>query len=79
MYMTLWEISHQYAADAAAFSQRIRQLKQQMAAEPDPAQRQLLRQRIGALRPLLRQSLALARVTAHYYDRGYRRNVKYTI
>lgn len=77
--MTLWEISHQYAADAAAFSQRIRQLKQQMAAEPDPAQRQLLRQRIGALRPLLRQSLALARLTEHYYDRGYRKHEDYQL
>ena len=77
--MTLQEISHQYAADADAFSQRIRQLKQQMAAEPDPAERQLLRQRIGALRPLLRQSLALARVTAHYYDRGYRKHEDYQL
>lgn len=66
--MTLWEMSHQYAADADAFSQRIRQLKQQLATEPDPAERQLLR-----------QSLALARVTGHYYDRGYRKHEDYQL
>lgn len=77
--MTLWEISRQYAADEAAFGQRIRQLQQQLDTEPDPVQRQLLRQRIGALRPLLRQSRALARVTAHYYDRGYSKHEDYQL
>lgn len=67
--MTLMEMSRQYAADAAVFSRRIRYLQQRAAAERDEEQRRQLLLRIAELRPLLRQSRAMAYVTAHYYDR----------
>ena len=38
-----------------------------------------LRRRVAELLPLWQEARDLARLTAHYYDRGYYRNEKYTV
>ena len=77
--MTLQELSHQYRADADVFAARIRQLEQRKAQTQDEDERWQLHRRINELRPLLRQSRALAELTGHYYDRGYRKHAQYQL
>ena len=45
----------------------------------DPDRRCQLRDRIRMLSAMLREARELAVLTEHYYDRGYRRNAKYTL
>ena len=47
--------------------------------ETDPEKLWHIRRRIVALEPLLTEMNELAELTAHYYDRGYWRNEKYTV
>ena len=77
--MTLLEMSAVYADSAAALRLRIAELRAAMGALSDPEELRALRARIAALDPLLRESRALAELTAHYYDRSYRKHEKYTL
>lgn len=77
--MTLPELSRCYEASAALLRQRLRQLRQEMARETDPEKLWHLKRRISELTPILTQMNELAELTAHYYDRGYYRNEKYTL
>ncbi len=77
--MTLLEMSAHYSADAEAFSQRIRTLRRLMAQEKNAARRRQLDRRIKELQPLLQQSRALSRLTAHYYDRGAKKYEQYQL
>lgn len=77
--MTLQELSPQYAADAEAIGQRIRQLYAQMEQSDDPGEIQRLNRRISDLKPLERQSKELAKLTRKYYDRRYRPYAQYTL
>ena len=77
--MTLQELSPQYAADAAAITQRIRELSVLMEQCHDPGEIQRLSRRIGDLRPLERQSKELAKLTRKYYDRRYHPYAQYTL
>ena len=77
--MTLLEISHDYEASAALLRQRMKELRQMMKTEKDPEKLWHIRRRIIALTPLLTEMNELADLTAHYYDRGYWRNEKYTL
>ena len=52
---------------------------QMMKTEKDPEKLWHIRRRIVALTPLLTEMNELADLTAHYYDRGYWRNEKYTL
>ena len=72
--MTLSEISQMYAADAANFDARIRSLRKRAADTADPDARQMLLQRATALEPILRQSRALERYTANYYQKEDRKH-----
>ena len=45
----------------------------------DPDERGRLEDRIRLLSVMLREARELAVLTERYYDRGYRRNVRYTI
>ena len=78
-FMTLQELSPQYARQAETVARRLRELRQQELAEGDPQAAQTLRQRQQELRPLLREARELAEHTAHYYDRRYIRREKYRI
>ena len=77
--MTLKEISGQYRASAAALRERALLLEGRRRAEADEAARRLLESRIRLLRAMWRETRDLAVLCERYYDRGYRRNVKYTI
>ena len=59
--------------------QRLSQLRKLLAAETDPEEIWHLQRRIAQLTPMLTQMNELAELTAHYYDRGYYRNEKYTL
>lgn len=77
--MTLLELSKCYEDSAALLRQRLRLLRQLLAAETDPEEIFHLKRRIRELTPMLTEMNELAELTAHYYDRGYFRNEKYTL
>ena len=77
--MTLQELSHCYEESARLLRDRIRQLQRQRLEEQDPERIWQLDRRMAELLPMLRQARELAELTAHYYDRGYWRNEKYTL
>ena len=77
--MTLKELSACYVAAAVPLRNRLRELRQALATESDPEASWHLKRRIAELTPMLTQMNELAELTAHYYDRGYYRNEKYTL
>lgn len=77
--MTLMEISLCYKSSAEAIHGRIVELRGLERAEPDPDAAFRLRRRIEELMPLWREARELAGLTAHYYDRSYHKNEKYTL
>ena len=77
--MTLAELSVGYEAAAVPLRARLRELRQLLAEETDPEAVWHLKRRIAELTPMLTQMNELAELTAHYYDRGYYRNEKYTL
>ena len=77
--MTLLEISRDYKASAALLRKRQKELRQMMKTETDPQKLWHIRRRIIDLTPMLTEMNELADLTAHYYDRGYWRNEKYTV
>ena len=77
--MTLLELSVHYAESAAAIRRRLLQLRAQEQITPDPDEARRLRRRMEALQPLLRETRALALLTARYYDRSYHRDERYTL
>lgn len=77
--MTLLEISRCYEQAAVPLRAQLRELRQAMARTTDPEELWHLKRRIAELTPILTQMNELAELTAHYYDRGYYRNEKYTL
>lgn len=77
--MTLLQLSEEYACSAELLSRRIAQLRQLEQTAEDEAQRFRLHRRILDLQPLLRQCRQLRRLTAHYYDRSYYRDERFTV
>lgn len=77
--MTLEEMSLCYEAAAVPLRARLRELRIALAQAEDPEDIWHLKRRIAELTPMLTQMNELAELTAHYYDRGYHRNEKYTI
>ena len=76
--MTLQQISSEYKLAAGLLRDRLRLLRMRLKVEMDPAERWRLQRRIAELKPMLTEMNELADLTAHYYDRGYYRNEKYT-
>ena len=77
--MTLQELSRCYEEAAVPLRNRLRELRQALAATSDPEEIWHIKRRIGELTPMLTQMNELADLTAHYYDRGYWRSEKYTV
>ena len=77
--MTLAELSLEYRAHARALDLRIGQLEDSLERTGDGDTRCQLQERIMMLSIMLREARELAVLTERYYDRGYRRNAKYTI
>lgn len=77
--MTLAELSPCYEAAAVPLRARLRQLRQALAKTEDAEERWHLQRRIHELTPMLTQMNELAELTAHYYERGYYRDERYTL
>ena len=77
--MSLSELSKDYAFAAALLQKRLRLLRRLEAQAEDAKERFQLHRRILVLSPMLTEMNELAELTAHYYDRGYYRNEKYTL
>lgn len=77
--MTLKELSICYEEAAVPLRARLRELRQAVSASDDPDEIWHLKRRIAELTPMLTQMNELAELTAHYYDKGYYRNEKYTL
>ena len=77
--MTLQQMSRDYEDAAVLLRQRLRLLRQMLAATEDPEEIWHLKRRIAELTPMLTQMNELRELTEHYYDRGYYRNEKYTL
>ena len=77
--MTLQELSLCYEAAAVPLRLRLRELRQMLALAEEPEEIWHIKRRIAELSPMLTQMNELADLTAHYYDRGYYRNEKYTV
>lgn len=77
--MKLSELAPSYRAEERAIQRRIRSLQRKLERESDPEEIRCLQRRIRDLQPLQRQCRELAELTAHYYERGYYRNEKYTV
>ncbi len=77
--MTLKELSLEYEESAKLLRKRLSQLRYMLADAEDPEEIFHIKRRILELTPLLTQMNELAELTAHYYDRGYYRNEKYTL
>ncbi len=77
--MTLAEMSKDYEESARLLRQRLRLLRQMAAKTDDPEELWHIQRRIAVLTPMLTQMNELAELTAHYYERGYYRNAKYTL
>jgi len=77
--MTLAELSACYEAAAVPLRARLSQLRRALGEATDPEEIWHLQRRIAELTPMLTQMNELAELTAHYYDRGYYRNEKYTL
>ena len=77
--MTLAELSLEYRAHAHALDLRICQLEYLLEGTRNADKRCQLQDLIRMLSTMLREARELAVLTERYYDRGYRRNAKYTI
>ena len=77
--MTLAELSVSYKESARLLRERMKEIRILLRETEDPEQRWRLKRRMAELTPILTQMNELAELTAHYYDRGYWRNEKYTV
>lgn len=77
--MTLEELSETYRKSADLLRQRLWELRIERVGMQDPERLWEINRRIAELTPMLTEMNELAELTAHYYDRGYWRNEKYTV
>ena len=77
--MKLAELSPAYEESARLLRQRMKELRRSIQETEDPEEKWHLQRRLAELTPLLTQMNELAELTAHYYDRGFWRNEKYTL
>jgi len=77
--MTLQEMAREYEASAQLLSARLRVLRAQLRHSTDREECWRLRHRIRILSEVLTQTRELSRLMAHYYERGYWHNEKYTL
>lgn len=77
--MKLAELSVEYHRSGDRLRARLRVLRRMARDELDPQALFHLQRRIADLAILLRQVNELEELTARYYERGYKRNAKYTL
>ena len=77
--MTLQELSVEYRRQAGVLKERMTLLRQQQGESDSPQERLALAHRIHTLEEIWREARDLAVLTERYYERGYRRNGRYTL
>ena len=77
--MRLQELSVSYRSSAAALRERAAALERQRRETQDITQQRLLEERIHMLETMWREARDLAVLCERYYERGYRRNDRYTL
>ena len=77
--MTLKELAVEYRESARWIGFRIAQLKKLSEKTEDPRERGQFEERIKMLTTMRREAQEIAVLCERYYERGYRRNAKYTI
>jgi len=78
-FRPLQELSESYEEAAVLLRRRLQEIRRELAQARDPEEIFRLKRRIAELQPMLTQMNALSELTAHYYDRGYWRNEKFTL
>lgn len=78
MQVSLQELSESYRASANDIQSHLLILRAEERQERDLEAARDLRRRIRALEPILTEARELAALTAHYYEKGYYRNVYYS-
>lgn len=77
--MTLLQLSVEYRHTARTLAERIALLKERAKTTRSWDDRCLLEARIQTLSTMQREAREIAVLLERYYERGYRRNVKYTL
>lgn len=77
--MTLVEMSELYRRQSQILDGRIRLLTALEKGLEDEKEQCLMRSRIDMLVKMRREAQELALVTGRYYERGYRRNERYSL
>lgn len=77
--MTLEALSDGYLHAALLLRHRLSALRRALRDAPNAQERATLRHRIAVLTAMQTQCYELAALTAHYYEKGFYRNEKYTL
>ncbi len=77
--LTMKELSREYRQSARLLRERMRIIRKALKTETDPKELFRLQRRMAELAPLLTQMNDLAQLTAHYYEKGYWRDKRYTL
>ncbi|MGN0969491.1 MAG: hypothetical protein ACI4OM_01920 [Evtepia sp.] len=77
--MTLKEMGGEYRAQALVLQTRIRELREACRQAETEGEKEKLRQRIWALAIIWQETREQAALLERYYERGYRRNGRYTL
>lgn len=77
--MRLCDLAPGYQAAAERLQRHARAARQELRCCDDPQRRADLRCEIHALGRMIAQCHELAELTAHYYERNYYRDEKYTL
>ena len=77
--MTLQEMGAAYRDQAEVLRTRIRELETARARTEERKEQDKLTGRIDLLRSIWRETRDLSVLLEHYYERGYRRNGRYTL
>lgn len=77
--MQLKELSSGYEEAAVLLQTKLRELRKALRSSPDPQERARLRHEIAFLSGILTQCRQLRALTAHYYERSFYRDKRYTL
>lgn len=75
----LSDLSRDYEYSASLLRVRLHELRIALENASDAQEVFRIKRRIAELTPMLTQMNELAELTAHYYERGYYRNARYTL
>ena len=77
--MRLHELSEGYRLAAVPLREKLRLLRLELKQADELSERAALRHEIALLSGIMTQCRELAELTAHYYERGFYRDEKYTL